>query len=121
MDYFAEIKAFYDLTLTDRLSTGQIALWHALMHISNKNGWAQQITVPNRTLESLTGLSRNGIAQSRNRLKQLGLIDYKSNGTKATQYTILPLTMQDNVQSSRHNNVQTYVQDRVQNSVQTYV
>ena len=88
MDYIGEIKGFYDLMLTNQLSTGQIALWHGLMHICNKSHWTRQITVSNQVLESITGLSRKGVYKARNMLKQIGLIDFRANGTKATTYTI---------------------------------
>lgn len=88
MNYITEIKAFYDLLLSKPLSTGQIALWHALMHINNKCAWAKWFTVPNQTLELLTGLTCRSILNARNVLKQVGLIDFKTNGTKATSYTL---------------------------------
>lgn len=87
----AEIKAFYDLVQVKQLSTGQIALWHALMHINNKCAWIEWFTVPNLTLELHTGLSRSGIYKARNILKQYGVIDFKSNGTRATSYKLISL------------------------------
>ncbi len=110
MNYLYEILAFYDLLQSNKLSTGQIALWHALMHINNKARWAEWFTAPNLTLELLTGLSRQAIIKNRNALKQIGLIDFKSNGTKATSYKMT--TMSNSVQDS----VQNSVQDSVQNS-----
>src|SRR5690554_5665065 len=91
MNYMAEIKAFYDLVQVKQLSTGQIALWHALMHINNKCAWIEWFTVPNLTLELNTGLSRSGIYKARNILKQFGVIDFKANGTKATSYKLVSL------------------------------
>ena len=91
MNYMAEIKAFYDLVQVKQLSTGQIALWHALMHINNKCAWIEWFTVPNLTLELHTGLSRAGIYKARNVLKQYGVIDFKSNGTRATSYKLISL------------------------------
>src|SRR5690606_24793473 len=88
MNYMAEIKAFYDLVQVKQLSAGQIALWHALMHINNKCAWIEWFTVPNLTLKLHTGLSRAGIYKARNVLKQYGVIDFKSNGTKATSYKL---------------------------------
>lgn len=67
-----------------KLSSGQIALWYALMEINNKCAWIEWFTAANQTLETLSGLSRAGINKNRNVLKQLGLIDFKSNGKKAT-------------------------------------
>ena len=88
MNYLVEIKAFYDLVQIKQLSTGQIALWHALMAINNKCAWIEWFTVPNLTLELNTGMSRSGILKARNILKQYDLIDFKQNGTKATIYKL---------------------------------
>ena len=75
-------------------------------------------SAPNRTLEFSTGLSRQGINKARNSLRQLGLIDFKSNGTKSTMYKLLPMSnsVQDSVQRSVQDSIQGSVQDRVQNS-----
>ncbi len=126
MNYIREINAFYDLVQVKQLSTGQIALWHALMHINNKCSWAEWFTVPNLTLELISGLSRKGIYNARNTLKQHGLIDFKSNGTKATSYKIIPLT--NNTQASTQNSTQDKItmqnitqdttQDTTQNTTQ---
>lgn len=91
MNYIREINAFYDLVQVKQLSTGQIALWHALMQINNKCAWTKWFTAPNLTLELTTGLSRKGIYNARNILKQHGIIDFKSNGQKATSYKLIPL------------------------------
>lgn len=126
MNYIREINAFYDLVQVKQLSTGQIALWHALMHINNKCSWAEWFTVPNLTLQLISGLSRKGIYNARNTLKQHGLIDFKSNGTKAASYKIIPLT--NNTQASTQNstqdkitmqnNTQDTTQDTTQNTTQ---
>lgn len=126
MNYMAEIKAFYDLVQVKQLSTGQIALWHGLMHINNKCAWIEWFTVPNLTLELHTGLSRSGIYKARNVLKQHGLIDFKPNGTKATSYMMISLlnSKQGSVQESNQttvpmtNSKQGSVQDGKQDSKQ---
>lgn len=91
MNYLAEILAFYDLVQVKQLSTGQIALWHALMAINNRCTWIEWFTVPNLTLELNTGMSRSGVLKARNALKQYGLIDFKVNGTKATNYKMITI------------------------------
>ena len=112
MNYIAEIKAFMDLVQVKSMSTGQIALWYALMYINNKCAWAEWFTVPNITLEINTGLSRQGITKCRNALKQCGIIDFTSNGTKAASYRLI--TMSNSVQAG----VQDSIQDSIQSSVQ---
>lgn len=103
MNYLTEIKAFYDLVQIKQLSTGQIALWHGLMYINNKCDWNEWFTVANLTLQLETGLSRAGINKNRNVLKQLGLIDFKPNTTKATSYKIITMSKSNQVSSQISN------------------
>lgn len=119
MNYLQQILAFNDRQMINPLSSGQIALWHALMHINNKCNWIEWFSVANQTLESLSGLSRQGVTKARNVLKQEGLIEFKSNGTKATSYRINVVTMSNSVQSSIQSSVQSSIQSGVQSSVQS--
>lgn len=112
INYIRQVQAFNDRLLSNPLSSGQIALWHALMHINNKCTWIEWFTAANLSLEALCGLSRQGIAKSRNVLKQEGLIDFKSNGTKATSYTIKIIYREGTTSDS----LQVGLQDSVQNS-----
>jgi len=89
MNYIREIRAFYDWLEVNPLPPGVIALWHALMHINNKTAWSCEFTVANKMLESLTGLSRQGLDRARGLLIQRGLIEYtKGRGNKAGKYKI---------------------------------
>ncbi len=103
MNYLTEIKGFYDLVQIKQLSTGQIALWHGLMYINNKCNWNEWFTVANLSLQLVTGLSRAGINKNRNVLKQLGLIDFKANTTKATSYKIITMVKSNQVSSQISN------------------
>ena len=118
MNYLTEILAFNDSLLSNPLSAGQINLWYALMYINNKCSWAEWFTAPNRTLELLTGLSRQGIIKNRNVLKQLHFIDFRTNGTKSTQYKMNTMSnsLQDGLQSSLQGSLQRSVQDSLQRS-----
>lgn len=116
MNYLAEILAFYDLVQVKQLSTGQIALWHALMAINNRCTWIEWFTVPNLTLELNTGMSRSGVLKARNALKQYGLIDFKVNGTKATNYKMI--TIAKSKQESKQIGKQVSTQDGKQVSKQ---
>jgi len=80
MNYISEIKAFYDWLELNQIDATHISLWHSLMYIANKTGWQQEFTVPMSTLELKTGLKRGAIYNARNKLKQLGLIDFKERG-----------------------------------------
>lgn len=116
MNYLAEILAFYDLVQVKQLSTGQIALWHALMAINNRCTWIEWFTVPNLTLELNTGMSRSGVLKARNALKQYGLIDFKVNGTKATNYKMI--TIAKSKQESNQIGKQVSTQDGKQDGKQ---
>lgn len=118
MNYIAEINSFWDSIAINPLSTGQVTLWFALMHINNKCNWIEWFTVPNQVLSVHTGLSRSGILKARNELKQRGLIDFKERGTKATAYKMVTMSnsTQDSMQDSTQNSVQNSDQDSAQNS-----
>lgn len=93
LNYLKEINAFYDWLELNSLSTSSIVLWHALMHINNKAGWAKEFTVATSVLSVKTGLSDRTIRNARNELKQKGRIDWKSrSGNKSAIYTIIPLS-----------------------------
>lgn len=116
MNYLAEIKAFYDFVQVKQLSTGQIALWNALMYVNNKCAWTEWFTVANLTLELNTGMSRSGVLKARNSLKQYGLIDFKTNGTKATSYKMYTMlkSKQESTQDSKQIGKQVSTQDSEQ-------
>lgn len=71
------------------------------MYINNKCAWIEWFSVANITLESNTGLSRSGIIKARNALKQYGIIDFKTNGTKATNYKLFSLIKSDVAKSNQ--------------------
>ena len=125
MNYLQEILSFEKLQEINLVSPGQARLWYVLMYINNLTGWKTWFTVASSTLEFRSGLSRSGVIKARNELKQLGYIDFQTNGRKATSYRMISLTQdstqpsvqgstQDGVQSSTH----TSTQDGVQGSTQ---
>lgn len=85
--------------MTNPLSAGQFVLWHALLNVCNDCGKKEWFTVANLRLELFTGLSRQGVDKARNTLKELGFIEYKPNGTKATSYKI-NILYKDELQTS---------------------
>lgn len=116
--------------MTNPLSTGQVSLYMALLHVCNRSNWTEWFQVPNQVLSVLTGLSRSGILKARNELKQRGVIDFKERGTKATIYKIIEDSKQNSVQESKQvskqerntiaNSTQVSTQDSVQNSSTLY-
>lgn len=116
MKYLDRINSFWDYATMNPLSTGQVSLYFALLHVCNRSYWTEWFQAPNQVLSILTGLSRSGILKARNELKQRSLIDFKERGTKGTLYK---LTVLDNMQDSTiANSTQDSVQDSTQNGVQ---
>jgi len=115
MNYIAQINAFWDSATTNPLSTGQVSLYFALLHVCNRSNWTEWFAAPNQVLSVLTGLSRSGILKARNELKQRGLIDFQEKATKATRYKI---TIANSTQVSTQIGVQNSTQDGVQVGMQ---
>lgn len=115
MNYIAQINAFWDSATTNPLSTGQVSLYFALLHVCNRSNWTEWFAAPNQVLSVLTGLSRSGILKARNELKQRGLIDFQEKATKATKYKV---TMANSKQVSTQIGVQDGVQIGVQDGTQ---
>ncbi|WP_203632653.1 DnaD domain-containing protein [Lacticaseibacillus suibinensis] len=119
MNIYLLLREFYIRQSVNPLSTGQIAMWHALVYQCNQLGWPSEFNMPNRTLETLTGLSRAGISKSRNVLKQSGLIDFRSNGTKSSTYRVVDITTtSDSTQGSTQRSTQRSTQGSTQRSTQ---
>ena len=115
MNYIALINSFWDSAMTNPLSTGQVSLYFALLHVCNRSNWTEWFQAPNQVLSVLTGMSRSGILKARNELKQRGLIDFRERGTKATIYCI---TMSNSKQVSEQDGVQNSVRNSMQVGVQ---
>lgn len=99
------------------LSTGQVALYMALLHVCNRSNWAEWFQAQNQVLSILTGLSRSGILKARNELKQRGLIDFRERGTKATLYRItIANSKQESAQDGNQKGAQDCNQESAQNS-----
>lgn len=120
MNYISLINLFWDSAMTNPLSTGQVSLYMALLHVCNRSNWTEWFQVPNQVLSVLTGLSRSGILKARNELKQRGVIDFKERGTKATLYKIIEESKQVSTQDSVQNSTQNSVRNSVQNSSTLY-
>lgn len=91
MNYLKEIIAFGNYLMYNHAATGEIALWYALMAINNQSGWREVFTAETFLLTRMTGLSKSGLADARNGLKQKGLIDYiPGRGRRPGEYRIIP-------------------------------
>lgn len=96
-------------------TTGEIALFHALLDLKNidmnfkdktgkKKSWADSFDPTSATLQLYSGLSANGIVKAREKLKALGLIDFKSRGRrKSTVYKLLDFSSDKSAFNSSDN------------------
>ena len=101
MNYIAELNAFHDYLQANQLSTSEIVLWHALMHINNSTMWKNEFTASNLMLQQLTGLSISGLAVAKNKLKQRGLIDYIiRKGRQAGKFRVKSLLAEATVEAT---------------------
>lgn len=96
MNYLSEILAFNKLVeYNPTITRSDICLWHALMSTADSLGWPKEFNISISTIMLKSRLSRNSIYNSRNRLKQLGLINFKKNdGYQSATYqmkSIAPL------------------------------
>jgi hypothetical protein len=104
VNYLREINAFYDWLETNSMSASCIVLWHALMAIANKTGWAPEFAVAISTLETKTGLKKKTIERCRNTLKQKGLINWKERGgSLSAVYSINSLCVKNDPQDDPQN------------------
>ena len=116
MNYLSEILALHDFMHTNDLTTSQVALWYELMYINNKCAWSEWFSASNQVLEMYTGLSRQSIANARNGLRQKGLIEFRSNGTKSTQDKMIPMSyfLQEDIQEVIQDHIQEPIQEVIQ-------
>lgn len=106
--------AFYDWLQGNQLSSGQIALWHAIVHMAMRTG-QERIRMSGIQLVQNTGLSYEGVKKARNVLKQHGLIDFTGGKGRSTEYRLLPLPgmetgMQDSAQLNTYLSTQPSTQ-----------
>lgn len=113
MNYLKQMLALNQLQLRDPLSKGQYMLFHALLNVNNDCGWIEWFEVASIRLELFTQMSREGVQKARKELIERGLIEFKSNGTRAGSYRLKKL-YEDSTQVS----TQVSTQDSTQISTQ---
>lgn len=119
VEYITLINRFWDSATTNPLSTGQVSLYFALLHVCNRSNWTEWFQAPNQVLSVLTGLSRSGILKARNELKQRGMIDFRERSTKSTIYKLSTIsTLSTTMSNSTQVGTQVGNQIGVQNGVQ---
>ena len=105
MNLILQVKAFNKLHLRDPFSKGQFMLFHALLDVNNDCGWLEWFDVALSRLELFSRLSREGIQKARAELVERGLIEFKSNGTRAGSYRLKKL-YEDSTQVSTQTSTQ---------------
>lgn len=110
MNYLKQVLALNQLQLRDPLSKGQYMLFQALLNVNNDCGWIEWFEVASIRLELFSQMSREGVQKARKELIERGLIEFKSNGTRAGSYRLKKLY---------EDSTQTSTQDSTQNSTQT--
>ena len=89
MNYLKEILAFENWKdYNSEINQSDICLWYALMSMANRFNW-EEFNVPISTLIFKSRLNQSTVYRSRNKLKQLGLIDFKErSGNQSAIYKI---------------------------------
>ena len=117
MNYLLEIRAFDDSLETNSLNSNDIALWFAIMNVANKTGWKSEFSVAAIVLFSKSGLKKDPFYNSRNKLKNLGYIDFKERkGNQATVYIIKSLVSGIQTQSTTQSTTQSATQSTPQSA-----
>ena len=117
MNYLKQVLALNQLQLRDPLSKGQYMLFHALLNVNNDCGWIEWFEVASIRLELFSQMSREGVQKARKELIERGLIEFKSNGTRAGSYRVKKL-YEDSTQTSTQVSTQVSTQDSTQDSTQ---
>ena len=76
MTYIELINEFWRLNAIEPFNATDTKVYLYLLHQCNIRGWINPFQLQTRNLELALGISRRAIIESRDRLKQRGLIDY---------------------------------------------
>lgn len=94
MTYIDRINAFWNWVQFNEIGSNGAILYLAMLHCANRAAWPKFVSIPNRVLLSLTGLSMDTLKAQRNKLVQLGVIDYaKGKKGKAALYSFPDLSV----------------------------
>ena len=87
LNYLKEILTFENwIECNSGINKSDIRLWYTLMHTANRFAW-KEFTISISVLIFKSKLSKSDIYRARNKLKQLGLIDFKErSGNQCTLY-----------------------------------
>lgn len=89
MNYIDQIKGFWRSHDVETYPTNVIALYFYLLEVNNKTSWSVSFKRNNSKICADLGISYPTLNNSRNRLKQSGIIDFKTqNGNANVTYTL---------------------------------
>jgi len=123
MNYIKEIEAFEDWLEINHLPATAQLLWYKLLVLCNRAGWAEWLSVTNQALMAKIGASsEKTLIEARNRLKQAGLIDFKT-GKKGQPTKYKLFSVEEILQKIHCKNytVKNTVLDTVNNTVKDTV
>ena len=118
MNYIKELNAFAAYRQYNKLSAGQIAMWHAIIEAQNAHGWCEWVTLSTAVLAQSTGLKSEGIKAARKALIAKGLIEYRSHGTNAPDYRIVSLSENNEIKNGTQANTEDNTEDNTEVSTQ---
>lgn len=94
MNYIKELNAFREWQLSNVLPANAISLWYTLMSINNSTGWKKKFNAPNTIVWQFSGLTKQGLLDARNKLKEQNLIKFEGGKRgQASVYEMIPLTL----------------------------
>lgn len=96
MNYIKELNGFREWLLLNELPANAVALWYTLISINNTARWKKRFNAPNGIVRQLSGLTKQGLLDARNKLKEQALIDFeKGKRGQASVYEMISLTRTD--------------------------
>lgn len=119
MNYIELIKQFWQCNNEIPIGCNATALYFYLLKVCNSLGWKETFKHSDRYIAIQLGISINTVRTAKNKLKQLGLIDFKSpeKASKgldgSTRYTIQTISNSDSVPDTVPDTVPDMVPDMV--------
>lgn len=119
MNYIELIKQFWQCNNEIPIGCNATALYFYLLKVCNSLGWKETFKHSDRYIAIQLGISINTVRTAKNKLKQLGLIDFKSpeKASKgldgSTRYTIQTISNSDSVPDTVPDTVTDSVPDMV--------
>lgn len=120
MNYLKEILAFENWAeYNSQINKSDICLWYTLMNIANRFEWAE-FTVPISKIILKSKLNKAAIYRSRNKLKQLGIIDFKErSGNQCAIYKMNSVASIYETQNETQSATQSATQNETQSETQS--